>query len=161
MNNLGVQQVPMLFSSRRTLDTDGVEEFVEGLESSMDLWRTNFDIVVKPTHLCFSDGTLVLNNETWYSDWNADLLVDHMKTHMAAKAHSSESAALQSAVPGILIQPRYDSCINFDCPIEVRVITLWGKVRMGIWWFGDGKCNKADGPEEKRNAWFVEDESRQ
>jgi hypothetical protein len=153
IDNLGVQQMPFLFSSYGTVNAGQVEKLVDTLERSGD--DQAFDIVAKPTHLSNSSGSLVLTNGIWHSyGYTADSLVSHMETYLAEKAHSSESEALQSLRPGFIVQPCYKSSPDFGFPIEIRVITLWGKTRLGIWWFGP-KCND---PKIKweRNAWMVQ-----
>jgi len=144
--NLGIQEMPLLFSSHGAIDKDEVHHLVEGLESSDD--PEAFDIVAKPTHLSNSAGTLVLTNETWDScGYNADTLADHMQTFLSQRASETESAALQSLVPGFIVQPCYKSSVDYGYPIEVRVVTLWGKTRVGIFWCGGG---------DKKNAWIVQ-----
>merc|ERR1712232_169255 len=76
----------------------------------------------------------------------------HMNEYLAQKAKDTESAALQSLIPGFIVQPRYRSGINFGLPLEVRVVTLFGKARVGVWWWGrrgSGKDNS------HRDVWIV------
>jgi len=68
------------------------------------------------------------------------------------EAAETESAALRALAPGILVQPRYVSAVSFRAPLELRVSTLWGKARIGNWWWG-----RRDGNDEAphRNVWFI------
>jgi hypothetical protein len=157
-DNIQIQQMPLLYSSHGKINAGEVERLVESLESSGD--PNAFDIVAKPTHLSNSSGTLVLTTETWEScEFSADALVDHMETYLREKAADNESAALQSVMPGFVIQPRYTSCVAYDVPIEVRVVTLWGKTRAGIWWWAPKSADSTSRWE--RNAWIVQPQAEQ
>merc|ERR1712136_243782 len=55
--------------------------------------------------------------------------------------------ALQSLSPGFIAQAKYQSSVAFGLPLELRVTALWGRVRVGVWWWGD--------LAPQRNAWVV------
>lgn len=74
---------------------------------------------------------------------------------MAERAHETESAALQSLIPGFVVQPKYKSCFDWGFPMEIRVVTLWGKTRLGIWWWGARDPN-VNTIRWERNAWIVQ-----
>jgi len=148
LSNLGVPQMPILLAMHGSVDASKVVELVDGLERSRE--SDAFDIVVKPTHLSNGSGSLIITTPTWRSlGYDAQVLTDHMREYMKEQAHETESAALQSLIPGFIVQPRYRSCVDFGFPIEIRVVTLWGKTRVGIWWFG------TDRTVYDNNAWFV------
>merc|ERR1719181_1063899 len=101
---------------------------------------------------------MVLSRETWRSrGLNARKLLEHMEKYLAEKAADSESEALKSLIPGFIVQPRYKSRVEFKAPLEMRVVTLWGKARLGIWWWGRQLEGAAPAPNRKpqRNTWIV------
>merc|ERR1719387_1445292 len=71
-----------------------------------------------------------------------------MNHYMRQRANAQESVAMRSLIPGYIAQPRYRSSVKFTNPLELRVITMWGKARMGIWWWGREK-------DSQRNTWIV------
>lgn len=73
-----------------------------------------------------------------------------MEEFLGKKAADCESEALKSLVPGFIIQPRYRSLVGFGFPLEMRMVTLWGKARLGVWWWG----RNAD-PKGRRTTWMV------
>jgi len=158
LNNLGVPQMPVLYASHGVVHAGEIERLVDNLENSGE--DDAFDIVAKPTHLSNCTGTLILTTDIWESEeYTAETLVDHMRTYLPEKAHETESAALQSLMPGFIVQPCYKSCIDWSFPIEIRVITLWGKTRLGVWWWGSKDSGDAEIRWE-RNAWIVQDSCR-
>jgi len=150
LSNLGIPQMPVLFETYTEVDRTEVQDLVDGLLSSD---RANaLDIVVKPTHLSNGSGALVLSPEVWHAQgFGVDKLVTHMETYLEETAAESESEALRSLVPGFIVQPRYRSCVDFGHPLEVRVVTLWGKARLGVWWWG--RANDPGKPQ--RTTWIV------
>jgi hypothetical protein len=80
-----------------------------------------------------------------------------MKKYLEERAADSESEALKSLIPGFIVQPRYKSCVEFKAPLEMRVVTLWGKARLGIWWWGRKVVGTtpAKGQKPQRTAWLV------
>jgi len=40
-------------------------------------------------------------------------------------------------IPGYIVQEKYKSCVPFGLPLELRVTALWGKARVGVWWWGE------------------------
>lgn len=154
--NLDIKQMPLLFSCHGEVNASEVEQMVEEWENADD--EEAFDVVGKPTHLSNSSGTLVLSDAIWQGyGWNAGSLVKHIETCFSDRAQETESAALQSLIPGFIVQPRYMSDLDFGFPIEVRVITLWGKTRVGIWWWG---VKSGGGKNWERNAWFVQQQEQ-
>lgn len=153
--NLDVPQMPMLFSTRNEVRSQEVEQFVHALQRSTD--KEAFDIVVKPTHLSDCLGARIFSRESFFFEgWNAQKLVDHMQKYLAERPAEHESEALKSLTPGFIIQPKYKSCVGFHAPLEMRVVTVFGKARMGIWWWG----RKPEEEEQQTNhahrtAWLV------
>merc|ERR1719506_2274355 len=91
LENLGVPQMPILFSTHGSVDVSEVERLVESWEESGDK-ETAFDIVAKPTHLSNSVGSLIVTSQLWHANgYGADVLVDHMETYLSEKAHETES----------------------------------------------------------------------
>lgn len=80
-----------------------------------------------------------------------DFLTAHMQAFMEKKPADVESAALRSLKPGFVVQPRYESVPGFEVPLELRVVTLWGRARVAVWWWGWD----AAGQRNERNVWFV------
>jgi len=147
LDNLGIPQMPVLYATHGKVDPEKVEALVRKLESSEE--EDALDIVVKPTHLSSSAGALIFSKQSWYAEkWNATKLVDHMNKFLAMQADASESEALRALKPGFVIQKRYRSGVDFHNPLELRIVTLWGKARIGIWWWG------RDGPPASRNTWL-------
>jgi len=146
---MSVPQMPLLFATQRQVDQRKVYDLVDDLENNED--KSAFDIVVKPTHMSNGLGTVIFDKDRWDNEeggWNQERLFVHMQKYLAQRA-DTESEALKSVIPGFIVQPRYRSVLDFKTPLEVRVVTLWGKTRMGIWWWGRGTR------EEKRNTWIV------
>jgi len=148
LENLGVSQMPAnLIIQGPLVNQRAVEQW----------FRTHLcdpgsaDVVVKPSHLSNSSGVLLVSAPVKPHD--ADRIIqtirDHVLQFMREKAAPSESAALRSLKPGFIVQPKY-ACCGFEKPLEIRTVTLWGKARVAVWWYG-GR------PEEgsERNTWIV------
>lgn len=150
LSNIGVPQMPMLFEAYSEVQEAEVKKLVDKLESSER--KDAFDVVVKPTHLSNGTGALILSAEAWRAhNYGVEKLVTHMQTYLKECAADSESEALRSLVPGFMVQPRYRSCVDFGHPLEMRVVTLWGRARLGVWWWGrPGSTGKP-----QRTTWFV------
>eukprot|EP00928_Gymnodinium_smaydae_P006360 TRINITY_DN12246_c0_g1_i1.p1 TRINITY_DN12246_c0_g1~~TRINITY_DN12246_c0_g1_i1.p1 ORF type:complete len:584 (+),score=83.08 TRINITY_DN12246_c0_g1_i1:137-1753(+) len=157
LENLGVPQMPMLFQAQGQVERRAVDELVETLTKGGE---EELAIVAKPTHLSNCSGAVVLSKGEWASKgWNADKLYDHMTKYMAERALDSESEALKSVKRGFIVQPLYRSCVDFTSqttkghkPLEMRVITLWGKARIGVWWWGRYLPGRDDA---LRTTWIV------
>ncbi|CAK8988430.1 Uncharacterized protein SCF082_LOCUS1390 [Durusdinium trenchii] len=146
LENLSIPQMPVLFSTYSQV----TEEEVENLVSS---WteEESYDVVIKPTHLSSATGAIFMCKTKWEKEsWDAQKLTEHMRTYLQKKASDSESEALKSLVPGFVVQPRYRSAVNFNFPLELRVVTVWGKARVGIWWWG-----RPAEPKGRRSTWLV------
>jgi len=149
LENLGVPQMPLMLSTYTKVNKAEVEKLVAKIERSGD--DDAYDIVIKPTHLSSSVGALVMSKSRWDKEgYSASKLIKHMEQYLAKKAADCESEALKSLVPGFIIQPRYRSTVGFGFPLEMRIVTLWGKARMGVWWWG----RHAD-PKGRRTTWLV------
>eukprot|EP00929_Paragymnodinium_shiwhaense_P029816 TRINITY_DN17015_c0_g1_i1.p1 TRINITY_DN17015_c0_g1~~TRINITY_DN17015_c0_g1_i1.p1 ORF type:complete len:624 (+),score=134.51 TRINITY_DN17015_c0_g1_i1:71-1942(+) len=151
LENLSVPQMPLLFASQRAVDRKTVYDMVEGWERQPNLAEA-FDVVAKPTHMSNGAGTVIFDRDRWLNEhggWNKEKLFQHIKHYLEQRASDGESEALKSLQPGFIVQPRYRSVLDFKTPLEIRVVTLWGKARMGIWWWGKGIR------EERRNTWIV------
>lgn len=149
LNNLSIPQMPLLYSAHGKIINADVDKLVSDMEASGD--SDAYEIVVKPTHLSSGQGALVLSKSRWDKDgYTAAKLVKHMEHYLGQKAADCESEALKSLVPGFIVQPRYRSTVAFGFPLEMRIVTLWGKARMGIWWWG--RKNEKKG---RRTTWLV------
>eukprot|EP00440_Ansanella_granifera_P007726 gb/GFBE01008358.1/.p1 GENE.gb/GFBE01008358.1/~~gb/GFBE01008358.1/.p1 ORF type:complete len:610 (+),score=114.03 gb/GFBE01008358.1/:1-1830(+) len=149
LDNLGVPQMPLLHSTYSRVNKAEVEKLVSNMESSGD--PDAYDVVIKPTHLSSCMGALVMSKQRWEKEgYSAAKLISHMEQFLGKKAADCESEALKSLVPGFIIQPRYRSTVGFGFPLEMRIVTLWGKARVGIWWWG----RQAD-PKGRRTTWLV------
>jgi len=150
LSNIGIPQMPMMFEAYSEVQADKVKELVDRLAESKR--KDAFDIVVKPTHLSNGTGALILSTEAWKAQgYGVEKLVTHMETYLKECAADSESEALRSLVPGFMVQPRYRSCVDFGHPLEMRIVTLWGRARLGVWWWGrPGSPGKP-----QRTTWFV------
>eukprot|EP00435_Cladocopium_sp_Y103_P028047 s3419_g7.t1 len=151
LENLGIPQMPVLFSTYSKVEQQEVDSLVSSWKNEED-----FDVVIKPTHLSSAAGAIFMCKSKWEKDgWNAQKLKEHMETYLQKKASESESEALKSLVPGFVVQPRYRSSVGFNFPLELRVVTLWGKARVGIWWWG-----RHTDPKGRRSTWFVRKPAR-
>jgi len=154
LDNLKVPQMPLLFNTRCKADLPKVQEFVDSLVKAEQSGEVDaFDVVVKPTHLSNGTGAMVLNKETWVEKGlSAKMIQAHMEKYLAEKAADSESEALKSLIPGFIAQPRYKSRVEFKAPLEMRIVTLWGKARLGIWWWGRAELEERQFLVRSRSA---------
>eukprot|EP00747_Dinoflagellata_sp_TGD_P080320 gnl/TRDRNA2_/TRDRNA2_160844_c1_seq3.p1 gnl/TRDRNA2_/TRDRNA2_160844_c1~~gnl/TRDRNA2_/TRDRNA2_160844_c1_seq3.p1 ORF type:complete len:547 (-),score=100.52 gnl/TRDRNA2_/TRDRNA2_160844_c1_seq3:233-1873(-) len=154
LDNLGVPQLPLLLQIDGTTSKAQIQR---GVERCIDkhLCRHNAPaLVVKPSHLSNGMGVLTATAVDEHSrDDTIKYLVRHIEQFMTKKAGDHESLALQSLKPGFMIQPRYNSVVQFKNPLELRVVAIWGKVREAIWWWG--RQSSAPGETPQRNAWLV------
>jgi hypothetical protein len=154
MRNLGVPQMPLLLAKHGNISIETVEALVKSLEVSEDREEA-FAIVAKPTHLSSGEGSMILSRRSWESQgWDAKKLKQHMDKYLAKSAKDCESEALRSLVPGFVVQHRYKSAVDFGLPLEIRVVTLFGKARFGVWWWGRPGTEGA-GKKSQRNVWVV------
>merc|ERR1719410_1593356 len=94
----------------------------------------------------------MLSREKWMEvGGNAQELGKHMEKYLATRPHESESEALKSLIPGFIVQPKYRSSIGFKAPLEMKIVTLWGKARLGIWWWG----KKEQGARKPKRSVFL------
>eukprot|EP00441_Pelagodinium_beii_P020769 CAMPEP_0197658400 /NCGR_PEP_ID=MMETSP1338-20131121/45216_1 /TAXON_ID=43686 ORGANISM="Pelagodinium beii, Strain RCC1491" /NCGR_SAMPLE_ID=MMETSP1338 /ASSEMBLY_ACC=CAM_ASM_000754 /LENGTH=658 /DNA_ID=CAMNT_0043234985 /DNA_START=118 /DNA_END=2094 /DNA_ORIENTATION=- len=149
LENLGVPQMPLMLSTYTKVNKAEVEKLVAKMEKSGD--PDSYDIVIKPTHLSSAVGALVMSKTRWDKEgYNSSKLIKHMEQYLAKKAADCESEALKSLVPGFIVQPRYRSVVGFGFPLEMRIVTIWGKARMGVWWWG-----RHGDPKGRRTTWLV------
>jgi len=148
LNNLGVSQMPAnLIIEGPLVNQREVEQFLHTHLSDPGFAGA----VVKPSHLSNSSGVLLvrapLKPDKVYPI--IQMIGDHIRQFMRETAAPTESAALRSLKPGFMVQPKYANC-GFEKPLEIRVVTLWGKARVAVWWYGGT-------PEEgsERNSWLV------
>lgn len=113
----------------------------------------SWDFVVKPVHLSDARGVLIFAQRDVQKGFTPAKLADHMEKCMGERAAENESAALRTLTPGIVVQPRYQSSVGFRAPLELRVTTVWGKARVGTWWWGRNAYSKDEAPH--RNVWIV------
>merc|ERR1719253_769612 len=151
LENLGVPQLPNVFTVDRLEQANlkEVDEFVNTYLVGPDA----IECVLKPTHLSNANGVLSLSEVPPHEHEQAvNFITQHMQDYMCRKAGANESIAMRSLQPGFVGQPKYKSVVAFDTPLELRVIVLWGKARLAVWWWG-----RSDSPGEhpNRNAWLV------
>lgn len=154
LENLDVPQLPALLAiwgAPRMEDVErDIANFVDSYLSSSD----SREVVLKPTHLSNGAGVLVLSKvEPEQRDQTISYLAQHVQNFMSQQAGAHESLALQSLTPGFIAQPKYQSVVGFKTPLELRVVALWGKVRLGLWWWG--RQAGAPGEQPQRNVWIV------
>jgi hypothetical protein len=150
LSNLRIPQLPEL------LTIDGSSNVKEEIRSFMEehAAEDGSDIILKPTHLSNASGVLIIRNVQEHQfDDTVSFMTRHVEQFMSQQAGAHESLALQSLRPGFVVQPRYQSVIEFSAPLEVRVVSLWGKVRLGLWWWG--RTAGAPGEAPNRNAWII------
>lgn len=150
LDNLGIPQLPALYSVQGRVNAEEMVSFVDNYL----LDPASRDVVLKPTHLSNGNGVLVISKvRPADRTGTISFLINHMEQFLRQNAGAHESIALQSLHPGFLIQPRYQSVVAFKTPMEMRVICLWGKARLGLWWWGRtaGAANEAP----HRNVWLV------
>eukprot|EP00933_Yihiella_yeosuensis_P064769 TRINITY_DN6828_c0_g1_i1.p1 TRINITY_DN6828_c0_g1~~TRINITY_DN6828_c0_g1_i1.p1 ORF type:complete len:607 (+),score=112.81 TRINITY_DN6828_c0_g1_i1:86-1906(+) len=148
--NLGVPQLDALLIVQSRASKAEVARFIDKNLS----YAGAKDVVLKPTHLSNGQGVLVLSQvKPEEREATINYLVNHIDQFLTQHASSHESLALQSLHPGFLVQPCYKSVIPFKAPMELRVIALWGKVRLAVWWWG--RNSEASGEAPQRNVWFV------
>jgi len=179
LDNLGVPQLPRLLETRATgeelhriiegflaslegpprdAETSGEEGTPRCPESTQDEKKSpgeqrDWSMVVKPVHLSNARGVLVFTRKSWHElGYTLEKLLDKVDQSMGEQAGETESAALRTLLPGLLIQPRYVSAVGYKLPLEVRVTTLWGVARSGIWWWGT-TGNNLEAPQ--RTVWMV------
>jgi hypothetical protein len=155
-DNLQIPHLPNLLAVWDDVYRDEVAELIDrGMVNNPDAE----DIVVKPTHLSSGAGVCSITAlQPDERDEVVDWLTQHMKDFMRTQAASHESLALQSLRPGFVAQPRYEASVRFKLPLELRVIALWGQVRMGIWWWGREGSDQSDNPH--RSVWIVRQPAR-
>lgn len=150
LDNLGVPQMPaLLIVDRPNVDPKEIENFV--LRHLCG--PSSYDVVVKPTHMSNATGVINVSRPTPSEgpQMTIDYLAWHLKHFMQEKACDHESAALQSTRPGFIVQPKYQSVVDFKAPLEVRVVVLWGKARLAVWWWGHSGTSS----HCHRNVWLV------
>jgi hypothetical protein len=146
-------EIPCLPNLLAVWDSVTREEVAEVIDREMVDNPDCEDIVIKPTHLSSGQGVCSITAlQPGERDEVVDWLTQHMQEFMAVQAAAHESLALQSLRPGFIAQPRYKANVHFKLPLELRVVALWGRVRMGIWWWGRAAAN-CDHPH--RNVWIV------
>lgn len=144
-NNLDIPQMPLLMAVQ---DPTAVRDEVEALVDSCLLQPDAYDVILKPTHLSNGEGVMSVSAVTQEQrDATVDVIESHIQQFLNKQASELESQALQSVVPGYMAQAKYKSTVCFPMPLELRVTALWGRVRVGVWWWG--------GVAPERNTWFV------
>lgn len=155
IENLGVPQMPLLLAVHSNVSEKQVDELVARVSMKGD--EEAFTIVAKPTHLSNGDGVRIFSKKKWEEKgWSSKRLHGHILECLSRRADASESEALKSLTPGFVVQPRYRSIIDFGLPLELRVITVWGKARFGVWWWGRSTdFQPGDGGKPQRTTWFA------
>jgi len=149
LNNLGVSQMPLILCVEDKPERAQIADFVYNHLCKPG----SSDVIVKPTHLSNATGVIVLTRPKPEEVESAiDYIQAHINSFIEQKAGAHESVALRSLKPCFIGQPKYQSVVGFKCPLELRVLTLWGKARLAVWWWGRGA---APGEFPHRNVWFV------
>eukprot|EP00927_Polykrikos_kofoidii_P066256 TRINITY_DN61888_c0_g1_i1.p1 TRINITY_DN61888_c0_g1~~TRINITY_DN61888_c0_g1_i1.p1 ORF type:complete len:1589 (+),score=254.33 TRINITY_DN61888_c0_g1_i1:156-4922(+) len=146
INNLGIPQMPALLAVEGSVTVQDVEKLVNSFLNG----QTAADVILKPTHLSNGTGVVTISSpKPSERKATVDYLLMHVQKFLAQQADIKESVALRSLRPGFVAQPKYKSVIAFKLPLELRVLVLWGRARLALWWWGRGVS------ESNRNAWFV------
>mmetsp|Transcript_55875 Transcript_55875/g.130797 ORF Transcript_55875/g.130797 Transcript_55875/m.130797 type:complete len:788 (-) Transcript_55875:316-2679(-) len=161
--NLNIPELPMLM---HITDAAEVEAKVEAFIDERALTKDACSVFLKPSHLSSGAGVLQLPKALPELDQScfqpvtedekqtaAALLKEHIPKFLSERAAPTESRALQSLKSGFLAQPRYDSVVKFEWPLELRIVVLWGKARLGVWWWC--RDEGLNGTTPQRNAWLV------
>jgi hypothetical protein len=145
VENMEIPQMPMLLAAREHVTRQQIAEMLE----TAFIHNAEDEVCVKPTHLSNGMGVMNIQRPT-PAQWGdtIEFLFEHMNHWVRQRPDAHESVAMQSLKPGYIAQPRYRSSVQFDKPLELRVIAMWGKARMGIWWWGKEKDNQ-------RNTWIM------
>eukprot|EP00929_Paragymnodinium_shiwhaense_P006827 TRINITY_DN110792_c0_g1_i1.p1 TRINITY_DN110792_c0_g1~~TRINITY_DN110792_c0_g1_i1.p1 ORF type:complete len:1199 (+),score=198.51 TRINITY_DN110792_c0_g1_i1:150-3746(+) len=144
--NLGIPQMPNLLAAERAVTAQDMATLIHHHLNGPQ----KREVILKPTHLSNGSGVVTISTPQAHErQATVDYLVSHVTKFLAERAAPRESAALRSLRPGVVVQPKYKSVVEFKMPLELRVMVLWGKVRMSFWWWG------RDVPESTRNAWFA------
>lgn len=160
--HMGIPQMPAMMSINHAAQAPTIQREVEHMVFSHLCSSESSDIVLKPTHLSNGKGVVIvspirLDGEDYAHkikevDSTIKYLVVHIENHLREQAGAHESVALRTLQPGFIAQPKYQSVVGFKTPLELRVVVLWGKARLALWWWGRGAA-----PDEfpNRNAWLV------
>jgi len=150
VSNLDIPQMPALLTIDKSVSHSDIEDLVNNHLKGPDCHQ---DIVIKPTHLSNGTGViLVTQPKPEEVESTIQFITAHIQQYMGQKAGTHESLALQSLKPGFIAQPKYQSAVGFKTPLELRVVVLWGRVRLALWWWGRGT---SPGEFPQRNAWLV------
>lgn len=150
LENLDIPHMPTLLNASGHVSRDEVGDFLDKAFNQ----HQETEVVIKPTHLSNGIGVISVPKPTPLQ-WEPTIshLTDHMNNFMRQRPAAQESLALKSVKPGYIAQPRYQSSVKFRNPLECRVICLWGKARMGIWWWG--RSGDQGEQNSHRNTWIV------
>lgn len=132
IDNLDVPQMPTLLAIEE-LETmpSRVRSFADANTHCVKRGR---DLVVRPTHLSDVIGVSCLSvSYTRNPDACAKHLQSHMTEFMCQRVSADTDPLLATTRPGFLIHPKYDIVEGGFAPLELRILTLWGKARVGIW----------------------------
>lgn len=151
IENIGVPQMPTNpLASGPTFDSRAAEHFVRTQLRDLD---DGEEMILKPTHMSNASGIIGVKRATpEMVESVVQTVMSHMRHFMGETAADHESAALRSLRPGFIAQPKYDPIEGMKGPLELRVIVLWGKARLGVWWWGRGEKPEEDA---SRNLWMV------
>jgi len=153
LENLGVPQMPVLLTVENLSHPAQLNAEVQNFFHTHLLAPGASPVIVKPTHQSNGTGVIMLDQPSPSEVGNCvQFLTGHIQQLMAQKAGEHESAALKSLKPGFIAQPKYKSSVGFKSPLELRVVVLWGKARVAVWWWGRQQT-ETECP--RRNSWFV------
>merc|ERR1712187_19857 len=117
--------------------------------------KNNFEFIMKPTHLSSGEGFLAMSTQKWKREsWTAETLYFKMLEILTKVTDKHESKALQTIIPGVIIQPKYPAEPCMGAPLEVKLQTIWGEPYMGVMWNGY-EAPYADARDCVTNAYIV------
>lgn len=153
LDNLGIPQLPILHALEGERPPSALAADAERLVRAYLCGPGAVQIFLKPTHQSNGTGALLLSKPDLREVASCVAGVTaHILRFMGQRAGVHESEALQSLRPGFIAQPKYQSCVGFKAPLELRVVVLWGKARVALWWWGR---LETPGEHPRRNTWFV------
>lgn len=149
LENMNIPQMPALMTIDGHVSQAEIEQLVNTHLSGPD----SQDLVIKPTHLSNGSGVIVVTRPGPEEvESTIQFITAHINEYVGQKAGAHESLALQYLKPGFIVQPKYQSVVGFKTPLELRVVVLWGRARLALWWWGRGT---SPGEFPQRNAWLV------
>ena len=145
IKEIGVPQMPLIASIRSGF---GFPASINKFIDDVDACDADFKIIAKPTHLSSGRGAFIIKGGAG-TPTDTPAACDKICTWLVKDAGETESEALRQLKPGYIAQPMYSPCSCFKLPAELRVVTVWGKARIAVWWWGRGE-------NSYMNTWFIQ-----